>query len=284
MHGHLGGGGGAVLPAVAAGAALLAGGEVAAGDHVHGVHAAVGQVLPFGECPAGGGGAEQASLGLLRAGRQAGRGGEVVSVEVVGVVQRESVVRALLHVVMAAAEHVGGGRGGARRRGDRRGGGGARARLHHVLELGGREGAQLAAVAFHLGSATATASAAVRVAPGHQRGSPLGQEGVGGLGGVHGAPARLQAAVGGVGQPPVALKGTHGAAGAGRVLAEPQVAELALPAAHVEAVGRQVEGGRRAGGGEQVGRPGWGGGPVAGGGGGGPGAAPWADTNTTEML
>lgn len=159
VHGHLRGG--AILASVARTAgALLATRGVA--DHVHGVHISVGQVLALGKGSGGGGGAEQASLGLLGAGGQAGGGGEVVSVQVVGVVQGEGVVGALLHVV-APAEHVGGGRGGSG------GGGGGRAGatsgLHHVLQLRGRERAQLAAVGVHL-------------APGAATGIPAGQRGV----------------------------------------------------------------------------------------------------------
>ena len=55
--------------------------------------------------------------------------------------------------------------------------------------------------------------------------------------------------------------------------AKAQVAELALAAAHVEGVGRQVEGRGGAGRGEQVGRTGRGGGARTGGGGGRPCAA-----------
>lgn len=45
MHGHLSGG--AVLAAITAAGPLLAAGGVA--NHVHTIHAAVGQVLAFGE-------------------------------------------------------------------------------------------------------------------------------------------------------------------------------------------------------------------------------------------
>lgn len=112
-------------------------------------------------------------------------------------------------------------------------------------------------------------------AGGDQGGSPLRQEGFGGLGRGHGAPrGRLQAPVGAVGQAAVALQGRHVAAGAGRVLGQAQVAELALPARHVEGVGGKVEGGWRARGGQEVGGTGGGRGPRAGGGGGRPGASP----------
>lgn len=154
VHGHLRGG--AVLSSVARGAALLAAARVA--DHVHRVHAPVGEVLALGEGAGGGRGAQQAPLGLLGAGGQARGGGEVVSVEVVGVVQGEGVVRALLHVVVAAAEHVGGGGGGP--------GGGGRSRagaapsLHDVLQLRGGKGAQLTAVGVHLGSGGANPAGA----------------------------------------------------------------------------------------------------------------------------
>lgn len=268
VHGHLRGG--AVLASVAGGAALLAAGGIA--DHVHRVHASVGQVLALGEGPGGGGGAEQASLRLLGAGGQAGGGWEVVSIQVIGVVQGESVVGALLHVVVAAAEHVGGGRG---RSG---GGGGGRAgaspSLHHVLELGGREGAQLAAVGVHLAPGAAAASTAAQRGVGaalhagrYQGGSPLGQEGFRGLSGCHGAPRGLEASVGAVGQAAVALQGGHVAAGAGRVLGQAQVAELALPAAHIEGVGSQVEGRGGAGGRQEVSRARGGGSSCARGGG-----------------
>jgi len=261
VHGHLRGG--AVLASVAGAAALLAAAGVA--DHVHRVHAPVGQVLALAEGAGGRRGAEEAPLRLLGAGGQPGGGGEVVPVQVVGVVQGEGVVGALLHVVVAAAaEHVGGG--GARRRG---GGAAAAARLHHVLKLGGREGAQLAAVGVHLGSA------------GVQGGSPLRQEGVGRLSGRPAA-RRLQPAVGAVGQAAVALQRRHVAAGAGRVL-QAQAAQLALPAAHVEAAGRQVEGGRRAGGRQQVGGAGGGGGPGAGGGGRGARAAACTQTHSQHL-
>lgn len=254
MHGHLRGG--AVLTAVTGAAALLAAGAVA--DHVHGVHASVGQVLALGEGPGGRGGAQQPSLGLLGAGGQAGGGGEVVSVQVVRVVQGEGVVGALLHVVVAPAEHVGGGGGGAGGGGG--GGAGAAPGLHHVLQLRGREGAELTAVGVHLASgATAAAAAAAQggvsaaLHPcGDQGGSPLWQEGLGGLGGGHGAPRGLEASVGAVGQAAVALQRRHVAAGAGWVLRQAQVAELTLPAAHVEGVGRQVEGGRGTGRGQEV--------------------------------
>lgn len=255
MHGHLRRG--AVLTAVTGAAALLAAAGVA--DHVHGVHASVGQVLALGEGPGGGGGAQQASLGLLGAGGQAGGGGEVVSVQVVRVVQGESVVGALLHVVVAPAEHVGGGGGGAGGGGGS--GAGASSGLHHVLQLRGREGAQLTAVGVHLASG-ATAAAAAATAQGgvsaalhpggDQGGSPLWQEGLGGLGGGHGAPRGLEASVGAVSQAAVALQRRHVAAGAGRVLGQAQVAELTLPAAHIEGVGRQVEGGRGTGRGQEV--------------------------------
>lgn len=109
VHGHLRGG--AILTPVTGAAALLAAGSVA--DHVHSVHATVGQVLALGEGPRRRRGAKQPSLGLFRAGGQARGGGEVVSVQVVRVVQGEGVVGALLHVVVAPAEHVGGGRGGS---------------------------------------------------------------------------------------------------------------------------------------------------------------------------
>lgn len=155
VHGHLRGG--AVLSSVAGGAALLAAARVA--NHVHRVHAPVGEVLALGEGAGGGRGAQQAPLRLLGAGGQARGGGEVVSVEVVGVVQGEGVVRALLHVVVAAAEHVGGGGGPG---GGGRSRAGAAPRLHDVLELRGGEGAQLTAVGVHLGSGggdpTATAA------------------------------------------------------------------------------------------------------------------------------
>lgn len=103
VHRHLRGG--AILPSVTGAAALLAAGGVA--DHVHSVHAPIGQVLALGKGPGRRRGAEQTSLGLLGAGGQARRGGEVVSVQVVRVVQGESVVGALLHMVVAPAEHVG---------------------------------------------------------------------------------------------------------------------------------------------------------------------------------
>lgn len=109
MHGHLRGG--AILASVARAAALLAACRVA--DHVHRVHISVGQVLALGEGSSRRGGAEQTSLGLLGAGGQARGAGEVVSVQVVGVVQGKCIVGALLHVV-ASAEHVGRGRGGSR--------------------------------------------------------------------------------------------------------------------------------------------------------------------------
>lgn len=109
VHGHLRGG--AILTSITGAAALLATGGVA--DHVHSVHASIGQVLALSKGPGRRRGAEQTSLGLLRAGGQARRGGEVVSVQVVRVVQGESIVGALLHVVVAPAEHVGGGRGGS---------------------------------------------------------------------------------------------------------------------------------------------------------------------------
>lgn len=154
VHGHLRGG--AVLSSVAGRAALLAAARVA--DHVHRVHATIGEILALGEGAGGGRGAQQASLRLLGAGGQARRGGEVVSVEVVGVVQGEGVVRALLHVVVAAAEHVGGGGGGSGGRGRSR----ARAApsLHDVLELRGGKRAQLTAVGVHLGSRGGNAAAA----------------------------------------------------------------------------------------------------------------------------
>lgn len=109
VHGHLRGG--AVLASVTRAAALLAACRVA--DHVHSVHTSIGQVLALREGSRRRGGAEQTSLRLFRAGGQAGGGGEVVSVQVVGVVQGERVVGALLHVV-ASAEHVGRRGGGAR--------------------------------------------------------------------------------------------------------------------------------------------------------------------------
>lgn len=91
-------------------------------------------------------------------------------------------------------------------------------------------------------------------ASGNQGGSPLRQEGVGGLSRGHGAPCGgLQAPVGAVGEAAVALQGRHVAAGAGRVLGQTQVAELALPAGHVEGVGGKVEGGRGAGRRQEVG-------------------------------
>lgn len=110
VHGHLRGG--AILTSVTRAAALLTTRSVA--DHVHRVHASIGQILALSEGPGRRRGAEQTSLGLFRAGSQARRGGEVVSVQVVRVVQGESVVGALLHMVVAPAEHVGGRRGGSR--------------------------------------------------------------------------------------------------------------------------------------------------------------------------
>lgn len=111
VHGHLRGGG-AILTSITGAGTLLARVGVAT-DHVHTVHTSIGQVLALGEGPARRGGAEQTPLGFLRAGSQAGGGGEVVSVQVVGVVQGEGVIGALLHMVVAPTEHVGGGRGGA---------------------------------------------------------------------------------------------------------------------------------------------------------------------------
>lgn len=99
------------MTSITGAATLLATGSVA--DHVHSVHASIGQVLALSEGPGRRRGAEQTSLGLFRAGSQARRGGEVVSVQVVRVVQGESIVGALLHVVVAPAEHVSGGRGGS---------------------------------------------------------------------------------------------------------------------------------------------------------------------------
>lgn len=109
VHGHLRGG--AILTSITGAAALLATSSVA--DHVHSVHASIGQVLALSECPGRRRRAEQTSLGLFGAGGQARRGGEVVSIQVVRVVQGESVVGALLHMVVAPAEHVGRGRGGS---------------------------------------------------------------------------------------------------------------------------------------------------------------------------
>lgn len=109
VHGHLRGG--AILASVTRAAALLATCRVA--DHVHSVHTSIGQVLALREGSSRRGGAEQTSLRLFRAGGQARGGGEVVSVQVVGVVQGERVVGALLHVV-ASAEHVGRRGGGSR--------------------------------------------------------------------------------------------------------------------------------------------------------------------------
>lgn len=109
VHGHLRRG--AILTSVTRAAALLATGGVA--DHVHGVHASVGQVLALGEWPCRSGGAEQTALGFLGAGGQARRSGEVISVQIVRVVEGESVVGALLHVVVASTKHVGRGRGGS---------------------------------------------------------------------------------------------------------------------------------------------------------------------------
>lgn len=103
VHRHLRGG--AILTSIAGAAALLATTGVA--NHVHSVHASIGQVLALSEGPSRRRGAEQTSLRLLGAGGQARRGGEVVSVQVVRVVQGESVVGALLHMVVAPAEHVG---------------------------------------------------------------------------------------------------------------------------------------------------------------------------------
>lgn len=110
---------------------------------------------------------------------------------------------------------------------------------------------------------------------GDEGGSPLRQEGFGRLGRGHGAPrGRLQAPVGAIGEAAVALQGRHVAAGAGRVLGQTKVAELALPAGHVEGVGGKVEGGRGAGRRQEVGGAGWGWGPSAGGGGGRAGTSP----------
>lgn len=110
MHGHLRRG--AILTTITGAAALLTTGGVA--DHMHSVHASVGKVLALSEGPSRRRGAEQTSLGLLWAGGQARRSGKVVSVQVVRVVQGESIVGALLHMVVAPTEHVGRGRGGSR--------------------------------------------------------------------------------------------------------------------------------------------------------------------------
>lgn len=109
VHGHLRRG--AILTSVTRAAALLAAGGVA--DHVHGVHASIGQVLALSECPCWSRGAEQPPLGLLRAGSQARGSGEVVSVQIVRVVEGESIVGSLLHVVVASTKHMGRGRGGS---------------------------------------------------------------------------------------------------------------------------------------------------------------------------
>lgn len=265
VHWHLRGG--TILTAITGAAALLAAGGVA--DHVHSVHASIGQVLALSESPGRSGGAEQPSLGLLGAGGQARRGGEVVSVQVVRVVQGESIIGALLHVVVAPAEHVSGGRWGSGWRGW--GGAGVTSRLHHVLKLWGWEGAQLTAVGIHLApgaTATAAGQGGMRTAlhaSSNQGGSPLWQEGFRGLSRGHSTPCSLEASVGSVGQATVALQGRHVAASAGWVLRQPQVAELALPAAYIKGVGGQVEGWRGAGGGQEVCRTRGGWGPCAGG-------------------
>lgn len=110
VHGHLRGG--AILTSITGAAALLAAPGVA--DHVHRVHASIGQILALSKGSSRIRGAQQPTLRLLGASGQARRGGEVVSIQVVGVVEGESIVGALLHMVVASTEHV-----SRRRRGSR---------------------------------------------------------------------------------------------------------------------------------------------------------------------
>lgn len=161
-------------------------------------------------------------------------------------------------MMMAPREHVGGGRGGAGwSRWPR---GGARPCLHDVLQLGRRKRGQLTSICIHLASA-ATAAAVTSsqwgVSPSlhsssDERGSPLRQEGIGALGRGYSASCGLEAAVGAVGQSSVALQGGHVAPGTCGVLRQAQVTQLALPAAHIEGVGCQMESRRGAGRGEEV--------------------------------
>lgn len=92
------------MTSITGAAALLAAAGVS--DHVHRVHASIGQILALSKGSSRSSGAQQPTLGLLGAGTQVRRGGEVVSIQVVGVVEGESIVRALLHMVVASTEHV----------------------------------------------------------------------------------------------------------------------------------------------------------------------------------
>lgn len=184
-------------------------------------------------------------------------------------------------MMMAPREHMSGGRGRAGWSRWPRGRAGPC--LHDVLQLGRRKRGQLTSIRIHLApaatAATVTSSQWGMSSSLHscrnERGSPLRQEGFRGLGRGYSASCGLEAAVGSIGQSSIALQGGHVASGTCWVLRQAQVTQLALPAAHIEGVGCQMEGRRRAGRREKVCRAGGGWSTSAGGSGRGASAPSW---------